>query len=120
MGLLPTFSKLEHIKFVRNFVSQIEEMTDGERTVSLTLQQSIKVLGTQIVQILKTSPKSSILLNDLSKLYLREYGYQLKPQVFECNSIREVVEKLSDYIQVCEILSLCFSSNRNKIEIIQL
>lgn len=79
---------------------QIEEMADGERTVTLIFQQAIKVLGTQLVQILKTSPNSSVLLHDLPKLYLREYGYQLKPQVFECNSIGEVIEKLSDYIQV--------------------
>lgn len=73
-------------------------MADGERTVSLTLQQAVKVFGTQMVQILKSS--KPILLNDLPKLYLREYGYQLKPQVFECNSIGEVIEKLSDCIQV--------------------
>lgn len=79
---------------------QIEEMTDGERTVSLTLQQAVKVLGSQVTQIVKSSPKSSILLSDLPKLYLREYGYQLKPQLFECSSIREVVETLSDFIQV--------------------
>lgn len=77
-------------------------MSDGERTVSLTLPQAIKVLGSQVVQIVKSSPKSYILLNDLSKLYLREYGYQLKPQVFDCNSIREVAGKLSDYVQVSQ------------------
>lgn len=86
-------------------VLQIEEMADGERTVSLTLQQAFKVLGTQIVHILKTSPKSSILFNDLPKLYLREYGYQLKPHVFECSSIGEVIKKLSDYIQVRSLFS---------------
>lgn len=83
---------------------QIEEMTDGERTVSLTLQQAFKVLGSQIVQIIKASSKSSVPLNELSKMYLREYGYPLKPQLFECSSIREVVEKLFDLIQVRNFL----------------
>lgn len=79
-------------------------MADGERTVSLILQQATKVLGLQIAQILKSSPKSYVLLNDLSKLYLREYGYPLKPQILECTSFRELVEKLSEYVQVGDIV----------------
>lgn len=90
-------------------------MSDGERTVSLTLKQALKVLGSQIVQLIKASPKSSVLLSDLPNLYLRAYGYQLKPQLFECGSIREVLEQLSDHIQVCVFFSSLYSNYSHAI-----
>lgn len=75
-------------------------MPDGERTVSLTVQQALKVLGSQIVQIIKASPQSSLRLSDLPKIYLREFGFPFKPQMYECNSISEVISRLGDYVQV--------------------
>ncbi|KAG5876129.1 hypothetical protein JTB14_007536 [Gonioctena quinquepunctata] len=81
-------------------IVKIEEMPDGERTVSLTLHQSLKILGSQIVQIIKSSPPNSIFLSDLPRIYLRECGYPLKHQMYECNSLMEVTAKLSEFVQV--------------------
>ncbi|KAJ8946869.1 hypothetical protein NQ318_006779 [Aromia moschata] len=78
----------------------ISQLSDGERTVSLTLQQSLKILGAQIVQIVKASKQSSLSLEDLPQIYLHEYGYPLKPQLYECETVAEVAEKLFDYVQV--------------------
>lgn len=81
-------------------------MPNGHKEITLTLQQALKVLGSQVVQLVKSSLDWTILLHDLPKLYLREYGYNLNPELFECNSIREVTEKLLDFVQVSNFLSL--------------
>ncbi|CAG9812530.1 unnamed protein product [Phaedon cochleariae] len=93
------FTKLIELFEAIPDIVKIEELPDGERTVSLTLQQSLRILGSQIVQIIKSN-QSPVLLSDLSRLYLREYGYPLKPQLYECNSIAEITAKLSNYVQV--------------------
>lgn len=94
------FSKLIELFEAIPEIVKIEEMPDGERTVSLTVHQALKVLGSQIVQIIKASPQSSLRLSDLPKIYLREFGFPFKPQMYECNSISEVISRLGDYVQV--------------------
>ncbi|XP_072396076.1 meiosis regulator and mRNA stability factor 1 [Diabrotica undecimpunctata] len=94
------FTKLIELFEAIPDIVKIEELPDGERTVSLTLPQALKVLGFQIVQLIKSLPQTSLLLNDLPKVYLAEYGYPLKPQFFECISVSEVLTKISDYVQV--------------------
>ncbi|XP_074027472.1 meiosis regulator and mRNA stability factor 1-like protein isoform X2 [Leptinotarsa decemlineata] len=94
------FTKLIELFEAIPDIVKIEEMPDGERTVSLTLHQSLKILGSQIVQIIRSSAQNSILISDLPKIYLREFGYPLKHKHYECNSILEVTAKLSEYVQV--------------------
>jgi meiosis arrest female protein 1 len=81
-------------------LSQIQELSEGERTVSLTLNQSFKVLGSQVVTLVRNSPTSSLPLDELPRIYLKECGYPLKPHVYECETFLELIEKICDYIQV--------------------
>uniref|UniRef100_A0A6P7FWG8 Meiosis regulator and mRNA stability factor 1-like n=1 Tax=Diabrotica virgifera virgifera TaxID=50390 RepID=A0A6P7FWG8_DIAVI len=94
------FTKLIELFEAIPDIVKIEELPDGERTVGLTLPEALKVLGTQIVILIKSSPQESLLLNDLPKVFLAEYGYPLKPQLYECMSVSEVLTKISDYVQV--------------------
>ncbi|XP_056643206.1 meiosis regulator and mRNA stability factor 1 [Diorhabda sublineata] len=94
------FTKLIELFEAIPEVVKIEELSDGERTVSLTLPQALKVLGSQIVQIIKSTPQSSLALNDLPKAYLTEFGYPLEPNLYECTSVSEILTKLTDYVQV--------------------
>lgn len=79
---------------------QIKELFDGERIVSLTQEQSLKILASQIIQIAKGLGGANLKLDDLPKLYSKEYSCSLNPQVYQCETIVEVIEKLSDYVQV--------------------
>ncbi|KAI4457150.1 limkain b lkap [Holotrichia oblita] len=80
----------------------IEEMVDGERTVHLTLLKALKVLGEQIANLIKHSKLASISLESLPSNYLREYGYPLKPESYECVDYYDLIAKLTDYVQVTQ------------------
>nr|XP_008196767.1 PREDICTED: meiosis arrest female protein 1 isoform X2 [Tribolium castaneum] len=99
------FTKLIELFEAIPDVVKIQELVEGERTISLTLIQSLKILGAQIVSFVKNSPTSSILLDELPGIYLKECGYPLKPQVYESETLLELFEKLSDYVQVVDTSS---------------
>jgi meiosis arrest female protein 1 len=94
------FSKLIELFEAIPDVVKIQELSEGERTVSLTLNQSFKVLGSQVVSLVRNSPTSSLPLDELPRIYLKECGYPLKPHVYECETFLELIEKICDYIQV--------------------
>ncbi|XP_076269252.1 meiosis regulator and mRNA stability factor 1-like protein isoform X4 [Rhynchophorus ferrugineus] len=94
------FSKLTELFEAIPDVVEIKELFDGERIVSLTQEQSLKMLAAQVIHIAKGLAGSGLKLDDLPKLYAKEYGYPLNPQVYQCETIVEVIEKLSDYVQV--------------------
>jgi meiosis arrest female protein 1 len=96
------FSKLIELFEAIPDVVKIQELSEGERTVSLTLNQSFKVLGSQVVSLVRNSPTSSLPLDELPRIYLKECGYPLKPHVYECETFLELIEKICDYIQVVE------------------
>lgn len=81
---------------------RIEEMTDGERRVLLTLPRALRVLGEQIINIIKHSKLASIPLESLPSTYLREYGYPLKAESYECIDYNELISKLSEFVQVTQ------------------
>ncbi|KAK9739278.1 MARF1 LOTUS domain [Popillia japonica] len=80
----------------------IEEMVDGERTVHLTLSKALKVLGEQIANLIKHSKLASISLESLPSNYLREYGYPLKPESYECVDYYDLIAKLTEYVQLTQ------------------
>lgn len=78
--------------------------------MSLTIPYAIKVLGTQLANLIKNSKLSSLPLEALSATYLREYGYPLKPQAYECSSLVELLNKLHDVVQVVVVGLALFSA----------
>nr|CAH7737791.1 unnamed protein product [Callosobruchus chinensis] len=93
------FNKLIELFEAIPDVVKIEELPHGERIVRLTLQKSLSILGTQVVQIAK-SAKYLLFLKELPLIYFREFGYHLKPQLYECDNLEQVVSKLGDYVEV--------------------
>lgn len=100
------FAKLIELFEAIPDVVKIEELPERERTVTLTLHQSLKILGSQLVALVKGSSTLSLPIQELPRIYLKEYGYPLKPQVYECNSVEELVNRVRDYVQVC---SYCYT-----------
>lgn len=71
--------------------------------ISLTVPYALKVLGAQLRKLIqKDLIFPFILLESLPIKYMREYGFLLAPEAFECSCLLDVVEKLSDYVQVTE------------------
>ncbi|CAH1135931.1 unnamed protein product [Ceutorhynchus assimilis] len=89
----------EEIAKTKLFIEEIREH-NGERVISLTQQQSLSILGAQLVQILYKVPDSSIQLEKLAMYYYKEFGYMLDCSLYQCATLQEVIEKLSEYVQV--------------------
>lgn len=94
------FTKLIELFEAISDVVKIEELANGDRKVSLTLPYALKVLGMQISDLISASNLNHLPLEALPAAYMREFGYPLKPEAFECNSILELLSKLQDVVQV--------------------
>ncbi|KAL1498176.1 hypothetical protein ABEB36_009016 [Hypothenemus hampei] len=93
------FTKLIELFEAIPDVVEIKQLPDGERTVSLTIEKSIQILNTQIMQVMRNIG-GNLTLDELPKYYLREFGYSLSPQIYGCETMEELIRKLSDYVQV--------------------
>ncbi|KAK9887694.1 hypothetical protein WA026_000015 [Henosepilachna vigintioctopunctata] len=96
------FSKLIELFEAIPDVVKIVELPGGERAVSLTLTKMFMVLGSQILSLIKTSNVSAISLEDLPMMYMKKFGYPFKPQVYECETVEQVMLNLSEYIHVVQ------------------
>ncbi|XP_045477730.1 meiosis regulator and mRNA stability factor 1 isoform X2 [Harmonia axyridis] len=96
------FTKLIELFEAIPDVVKIIELSDGERAVCLTLPKMLKVLGSQLLSMIKNSSLSSISLEDLSVLYLKEFGYPFKPEAYECETVEQVISNLPEYVQLLQ------------------
>lgn len=94
------FTKLIELFEAISDVVKIEELPNGERQVSLTIPYALKVLGMQISDLISASPFACIPLEALPAAYMREFGYPLRPEAFECNTIEEVLNKIPNVIEM--------------------
>ncbi|XP_017774585.1 PREDICTED: meiosis arrest female protein 1 isoform X2 [Nicrophorus vespilloides] len=79
---------------------KVEELSDGERKVSLTLPKALNLRGHQIADLIKKSHLSYLPLEGLASSFQREYGFPLKAHYYECKDINELVSKLSDNVKI--------------------
>ncbi|CAG9863540.1 unnamed protein product [Phyllotreta striolata] len=94
------FSKLIELFEAIPDIVKIEEMPDGEKVISLTLPQALKVLRSQLMEIVRGAPQASLPVADLLSVYLKKYSFPLKPQMYKCGSINELLSGFSDYFQL--------------------
>ncbi|XP_019758563.2 meiosis regulator and mRNA stability factor 1 isoform X2 [Dendroctonus ponderosae] len=94
------FTKLIELFEAIPDVVEIKELPDGERTISLTLQQSLKILSAQVLRMIRNTCGGGLKLDELPMLYFKQYGYPLNPQIYQCESLEELVSNLSEYVQV--------------------
>jgi len=71
---------------------------EGERRVSLTTEVKQKVLGDQLAA-LAVYP---LQISQLQNAFLWQYGYGLKPSVYECETLIELLQKLDDAVKVIQ------------------
>lgn len=80
-------------------VVKIEDTADGERRISLTEKEGARVLGEQISKLV-TRNKGSLSVSNVAHHFLQQFGYALRPELFKCNSILQLLEKLHQFVRV--------------------
>ncbi|XP_023712451.1 meiosis regulator and mRNA stability factor 1 isoform X5 [Cryptotermes secundus] len=87
------FTKLIELFEAIPQVAKVEEDGEGERKVTLTLEERLRVLAEQISALVH-SRRSCMSLSALSAAFLRQHGYALKPEAYQCSSLEELIQCL--------------------------
>lgn len=101
------FTKLIELFEAIPDVVKIDEVNGGERQISLTEKEGLKVLGEQISKLV-TRAKGGISISSIAQAFLRQFGYALRPELFGCTSMLQLMHKLGDYIQVMSRLYVLY------------
>jgi hypothetical protein len=67
--------------------------------VTLTLEERLKVLAEQISALIR-SRHSCLSLPALSMAFLRQHGYALRPEAYECSSLEQLIKCLCHSVSV--------------------
>ncbi|XP_057318978.1 meiosis regulator and mRNA stability factor 1 isoform X1 [Microplitis mediator] len=95
------FTKLIELFEAIPHVIQIKDVPDGERLISLTEPERFRVLGEQISKLVGQS-QGGVLLSNIGQFYSHQFGYILNPEFYECNSMEELMRKLSNVVQIIQ------------------
>ncbi|XP_044734475.1 meiosis regulator and mRNA stability factor 1 isoform X2 [Chrysoperla carnea] len=86
-------------------IVQIEEKPGEERIIRLTTKEALRILSNQIFQLIVNSSmkgQNGIPMSDIPTHFLREYGYTLRPDGYNCKSIRELLDKIDDSVMIVD------------------
>lgn len=98
-------------------VVNIEDVSGGERRISLTEKESLLVLDEQISKLIAHS-NGSLNVSNVPQAFLQLYGYALRPELFNCNSILQLMEKIDNTVQVIhtETGAVVISLNKSHLQ----
>ncbi|KAL7299894.1 hypothetical protein TKK_0007222 [Trichogramma kaykai] len=97
------FTKLIELFEAIPDIVKIEEVSGGERRISLTEKEGLRVLGEQISKLIAccgNPTNGQLMISNVSQAFLKEFGYYLKPELFSCSSISQLMEKLEGSIKI--------------------
>lgn len=95
------FTKLIELFEAIPDIVKIEEVNGGERQISLTEKEGLKVLSEQISKLVMRA-KSGLSISSIAQTFLHQFGYALRPELFGCSSMLQLMRKLGDTIQVMQ------------------
>ncbi|KAF7989648.1 hypothetical protein HCN44_008322 [Aphidius gifuensis] len=95
------FSKLSHLFEAMPDVVNIDDTNCLEKRISLTEKHSWNVLKDQIVELI-SKKNGSIYVSNIPRMYLNDYGYMLRPEKFNCQSVFDVLKKLNGTIELID------------------
>jgi len=97
------FTKLiELFEAIPETVDITEDM-DGERLLQLTEAERLKVVGEQIVDLLiKSGRKKAIPLKTLSEAYTRQFGFQLRLDMFGVENVEDLLDQLQSWVRIID------------------
>lgn len=93
------FTKLIELFEAIPDVVKIEDDNSGERQISLTEKEGIRVLSEQISKLV-TRSKGCLSISNIAQHFLRQFGYALKPESFGCSSVLQLMQKLGSTVKV--------------------
>lgn len=96
------FTKLIELFEAIPDIVKIEEVNGGERRISLTEKEGIRVLGEQITKLIPLfgNPPGQLIVSNIAQCFLQEFGFALRPEMLNCNSMLQLMEKLEGTIKV--------------------
>lgn len=95
------FTKLIELFEAIPDVVKIEEVNGGERQISLTEKEGLKVLSEQITKLIART-RGGLGVSNIAQTFLHQFGYALRPELFGCSSMLQLMQKLSDTVQVTQ------------------
>ncbi|XP_011707517.1 PREDICTED: meiosis arrest female protein 1 isoform X2 [Wasmannia auropunctata] len=96
------FTKLIELFEAIPDVVKIEEVNGGERQISLTEKEGLKVLSEQISKLVMRT-RGGLSVSSIGQRFLRLFGYALRPELYGCVSMLELMQKLEDTIQIIHL-----------------
>lgn len=93
------FTKLIELFEAIPEIVKIEDDNSGERQISLTEKEGLLVLSEQISKLI-TRSKGCLSVSNIAQNFLRQFGYALKPELFGCISVLQLMQKLGDTVKV--------------------
>ncbi|XP_070163124.1 meiosis regulator and mRNA stability factor 1 isoform X2 [Polyergus mexicanus] len=96
------FTKLIELFEAIPDVVKIEEVNGGERQISLTETEGLKVLAEQISKLVMRA-RGGLMVSNIAQTFLHQFGYALRPELFGCNSMLHLMQKLRDTIQIIDL-----------------
>lgn len=95
------FTKLIELFEAIPDIIKIEEVNGGERQISLTEKEGLKVLSEQISRLIMRA-RGGLNISDIPQTFLHQFGYVLRPEAFGCDSMLQLMQKLEDSIKVIQ------------------
>ncbi|XP_036147877.1 meiosis regulator and mRNA stability factor 1 isoform X6 [Monomorium pharaonis] len=96
------FTKLIELFEAIPDIVKIEEVNGGERQISLTEKEGLKVLSEQITKLVMRA-KSGLSVSSIAQTFQHQFGYALRPELFGCSSMLQLMQKLGDTIQIIDL-----------------
>lgn len=93
------FTKLIELFEAIPDIVKIEDDGSGERQISLTEKEGLRVLSKQISKLI-TRSGGCLSVSNIAQNFLHEFGYAIKPELFGCTSILQLMQKLGDTVKV--------------------
>lgn len=93
------FTKLIELFEAIPEIVKIEDDSSGERQISLTEKEGIRVLSEQISKLI-TRSRGCLSISNIAQNFLHLFGYALRPELFGCASMLQLMQKLGDTVKV--------------------
>ncbi|KAF5282505.1 hypothetical protein FQR65_LT14275 [Abscondita terminalis] len=94
------FTKLVELFEAIAHTVDLEGSSDVDRKVKLKLPLALDVLGDQIQTLVKESNHPAVFIEDVFSQFTHRYGYNLKPEAYECKDFMELAFKLNNFIRI--------------------
>lgn len=84
-----------------SLVQVFETENEIEKYVQLTIKQRLKILSEQVTALIRNhSVHQPFLLSNLPNVFRIHFGFALRPEQYDANSLDELLAKLKNHVQV--------------------